>query len=74
MVGQSQPPQDALLRLRQIIGDPRSTPPVPPLVPVGRATWWAGVASGRFPKPVKLGPRLPAWRRSDILKLIESGQ
>jgi len=74
MVRQSQAPEDALLRLRQIIGDPRSTPPVPALVPVGRATWWAGVASGRFPKPVKLGPRLPAWRRSEILALIEGAR
>jgi hypothetical protein len=29
-------------------------------IPVGRSTWWAGVKSGRFPKPVKLGPRTTA--------------
>jgi predicted DNA-binding transcriptional regulator AlpA len=41
-------------------------------VPVGRSTWWAGVKSGRFPKPVKLGPRTTAWKVEDIRALIES--
>ena len=41
-------------------------------IPVGRSTWWAGVKSGRFPKPVKLGPRTTAWKVEDIRKLIES--
>jgi len=27
--------------------------------------------SGRYPKPVKLGPRTTAWRVSDIRALIE---
>jgi prophage regulatory protein len=43
-------------------------------IPVGRSTWWAGVKSGRFPKPVKLGPRTTAWRVKDIRKLIESAE
>lgn len=42
-------------------------------IPVGRSTWWAGVKSGRFPKPVKLGPRITAWRVEDIRALIERG-
>ena len=40
-------------------------------IPVGRSTWWAGVKSGRFPKPVKLGPRTTAWKVEDIRSLIE---
>lgn len=39
-------------------------------VPVSRATWWAGVKTGRFPQPVKLGPRTTCWRSADIDKLI----
>jgi predicted DNA-binding transcriptional regulator AlpA len=31
------------------------------------------VKSGRFPKPVKLGPRITAWRIEDIRHLIEHG-
>lgn len=38
-----------------------------------KSTWWAGVKSGRFPAPVKLGPRITAWRDSDIQQLIQEG-
>lgn len=55
-----------LLRISSIIG-----PGAP--IPVSRSTWWAGVKSGRFPKPVRLGPRLTAWKTSDIQKLVEDG-
>jgi prophage regulatory protein len=40
--------------------------------PVSRSTWFAGIKSGRFPKPVKLGPRTTAWRVSDLRALIEA--
>lgn len=40
------------------------------LIPVSKSTWWAGVKSGRYPKPVKLGPRVTAWRVEDIRSLI----
>jgi predicted DNA-binding transcriptional regulator AlpA len=40
-------------------------------IPVGKTTWWAGVKSGRYPKPVKLGPRITAWRIEDIRALID---
>ena len=40
------------------------------VVPVGRSSWWAGVAAGRYPSPVKLGPRTTAWRVDDIRRLI----
>jgi prophage regulatory protein len=43
-------------------------------IPVGRSTWWQGVKSGRFPKPVKLGPRTTAWKVEDIRKLIETAE
>lgn len=39
--------------------------------PVGKSTWWAGVKTGRFPKPVKLGCRTTAWRVEDIRALLE---
>jgi len=40
--------------------------------PVSKSTWWAGVASGRFPKPVKLSERTTAWRSEDIRSLIDA--
>lgn len=63
-------PETGFLRLPQIIGDPKAEPPIPPIIPVKKSCWWAGVASGRFPKPVKLGPRVTVWRVEDIRALI----
>ncbi len=40
------------------------------IIPIGYSTWWAGVQAGRFPKPVKLGPRTTAWKAQDIHTLI----
>lgn len=65
-------PETGFLRLSQIIGNSRSQPPLPPIIPVKKTCWWAGVKTGRFPKPVKLGPRVTAWRVEDIRDLIES--
>ena len=42
--------------------------------PVSKSTWWAGCKSGRYPKPVKLGPRVTAWRVEDIRSLIAEVQ
>ncbi len=39
--------------------------------PVGKSTWWAGVKSKKYPQPVKLGPRITAWKACDIRALIE---
>lgn len=64
-------PETGYLRLSQILGDAEAKPPIPAVIPVGRSTWWAGVKTGRFPKPVKLGPRTTAWRVEDIRALIE---
>lgn len=45
-------------------------PEVLKVYPVSKSTWWAGVKEGRFPKPVKLGPKMTAWRVEDIRELI----
>lgn len=66
-------PETGYLRLPQIVGDSKAEPPIPPIFPVSKSTWWAGVKAGRFPKPVKLGPRITAWRVEDIRSLIERG-
>lgn len=60
------------LRIWQIVGDKKANPPVEPLIPVGKSTWWQGVKSGKFPQPVKLGARTTAWRVEDIRKLMDS--
>ena len=55
-------PIDALLRLPAVLA----------IVPISRAAWWRGVAEGRFPAAIKLGPRTTAWRASEISKLVDS--
>ena len=43
--------------------------PAGPL-PISKSTWWAGVKAGRYPKPIKFGPRITAWKIADICDLI----
>ena len=54
-------PETGFLRLKQVLA----------LIPVSKSTWWAGVATGRFPQPVRLTPRTTAWRACDIQLAIE---
>ena len=56
-------PTTGYVRLRSILG------PAGP-IPVSKSTWWAGVKSGRYPKPVKISVRITAWRVEDIRALI----
>ena len=58
----------ALLRLSQVIGDKKHS--VPPIIPVSRSHWWAGVKDGRFPKGLKLSERVTVWRSEDIAALL----
>jgi prophage regulatory protein len=41
-------------------------------IPVSKATWWAGVKKGIFPKPVKLTERVTVWVEADIDLLINN--
>ncbi len=55
-------PETGFLRLPEVLK----------LYPVSRSTWWAGIRSGRYPKPVNLGRRMTAWRAEDIRDLIQN--
>lgn len=50
------PEKIRFLRLRDVLE----------VFPVSRATWMNGVASGRFPAPVKLTQKRLAWREADL--------
>lgn len=58
-----------LYRIKSIV---RTKAGPPPLFDLSASTWWAGVKSGRFPKPVRLGERMTCWKGSDLLALAES--
>ncbi len=59
--------EEAYLRIRSIIG------PYGPL-PCSRSHFYALIAAGKIPRPIKLGSRISVWRRSDILAYIESAE
>lgn len=48
------------------IGGLASTTGKSGLLPASPATIWRKVKDGTFPKPVKLGDRITAWRLDDI--------
>ena len=54
-------PQIAFLRLPQVLE----------IFPISRSSWWQGCKSGKYPKPIKLGPRTTVWRKDEIEKLAE---
>lgn len=53
-------PQEGFVRLPQVLH----------VLGIGKTSFWDGVKSGRFPAPVKLGPRTTAWKVEDIRALI----
>ena len=36
--------------------------------------WWEGVKNGRYPKGIKIGPKVTVWRVEAIRQLIEELQ
>ncbi len=40
-------------------------------VPVSRSAYYAGMETGMYPKPIKIGKRSVAWREEDIDELVE---
>ena len=63
-------PSTGYLRLTQIIGNSKSNPPTPAIIPVSKSTWWRGIKQGKYPKPIKLSEKVTAWKVDDIVKLI----
>jgi predicted DNA-binding transcriptional regulator AlpA len=71
MSNQFKIPQTGFMRLKKIVKKAGANLTDEPLIPVCASAWWAGVKSGKYPQPVKLGPRTTAWRVEDIRDLIE---
>ena len=57
-------PKTGFVRIKQIVA------PYGP-IPVSKSTWWQGVKDGKFPQPVKLGPKTTCWRAEEIRALYE---
>ena len=54
-------PVKQLLRLQQVLAR----------VPISKSSWWEGCREGRFPQPIKLGPRTTVWRAEEIDAFID---
>ena len=64
---QSVMPDDALVRVRQIIGDATSVPPLPAYLSVSRSKFYAMVRDGLLPPPVRLpGSTSSLWHLGSL--------
>lgn len=54
-------PHEGFVRLPQVLH----------VLGIGKTTFWEGIKTGRFPAPIKLGPRTAVWRVEDIRGLID---
>lgn len=65
-------PNSALARQAQLVRDPRHPTRQVPL-PFSPATFWRKAKEdSTFPKPVKLGKRITAWRVGEVRAWIEA--
>jgi len=46
-------------------------PEILEIIPIGKSTWWAWVASGKAPRPIKIGPRITVWKTKAVLDFIK---
>ena len=56
-------PRERLIRIDEVLA----------VVPISRSSWYAGIKAGIFPRQLKLGRRISAWREQDVLALVNRG-
>jgi prophage regulatory protein len=56
-------PETGFIRMKRL---------VPAIVPVGRSTLYEWIKQGRFPAPVKLGPKATGFRVEDVRTWLAS--
>ena len=64
-------PDSAYLRESQLVQSPKRPDVAAPL-PFSGNTLWRKVKAREFPQPVKLGPRITAWKVGDVRAWLES--
>lgn len=55
-------PSGQYVRLNQILR----------MIPVSKSTWYRGIKSGIYPKPVRISTRASAWKMEEIIRCLES--
>ena len=64
-------PDSALVRLPQLVRDPKR-PSLPTPLPFSASTLWRKLRDGEFPAPARLGPAITAWRVGDVRAWIQA--
>ena len=59
---QLEPSVKRLLRLNEVL----------PRFSISRSAFWEGCRTGRFPQPIKIGPRTTVWKSEEIDAVIEN--
>lgn len=54
-------PDDGLIRLKAVLE----------ILKISKSTLYSLIKAGRFPPPIHISPRTSAWRRADIIAIIE---
>ena len=72
-LGRSQPPEMSMSRPTGVNAHRTiRRPEVQAMTGLARSTVYALVKAGRFPKPLRLGPRAVGWRLADVLEWMEA--
>jgi len=68
----NQLPEFGFIRLKNIIGDPKSDPPIPAIIPISKSAWNKGVKNGIFPAPIRnaFGINVTVWSVEEIRALV----
>jgi prophage regulatory protein len=61
-------PESGFIRVSQLLGTRRGTIPI---LPISRSGLYAWIRSGRWPAPIKLGPKVIAWPASVVRTALE---
>ena len=54
-------PEEGFARLPQVLY----------VLGIGKTSLWQGIKTGKYPAPIKLGPRTTVWRVEDIRAVID---
>lgn len=72
IIGQAEVTEaEAKLNRERNRGPRRPRKAIAPLIPISRSSWWEGVRTGRYPKPLKLGAGTTVWKSAEIFALID---
>jgi prophage regulatory protein len=68
----SQPviPAEGLVRVSALLGDRRRG--LPAILPISRSGLYAWIRDGRWPAPIRLGPKIIAWPAQQIRETLDA--